>query len=104
MTKFTNNTSGPKGVHTTAGLVLIDAGKTSDDLEVSEGELKSAKSTGWFTIDGEASDDGDKGLAGMKVEDLKALAETEGVELGDATKKADIIAAIELARESKAQA
>lgn len=102
MTKFTNLTTGPKGVHTLNGLVYIDGGKTSDDLDVSEGELASAKSTGFFAIDGEEVED--RGLAGMKVEDLKALAEAEQIDLGDATKKADIIAAIELARESKAGA
>jgi hypothetical protein len=103
MTKFTNNTGGPKGVYTLTGLVYVNAGSTSDDLEVSEGELKSAKSTGWFTIEGQA-DDGEKGLDALTLPDLKKIAEDEKVELGDATKKADIIAAIELARESKAQA
>lgn len=102
MAKFTNTTSGPKGVYATTGLVYVGAGQTSDDLEVSEGELKSAKSTGWFTIEGEAADDGDKGLAGLKVDDLKALALAEEIDLGDAKSKADIIAAIELAREAKA--
>lgn len=38
----------------------------------------------------------------MKVADLKALAEAEGADLQDATKKADIIAAIRLDREAKA--
>lgn len=37
----------------------------------------------------------------MKVDDLKALAFKEEIDLGDATKKDDIIAAIELAREQK---
>lgn len=40
-------------------------------------------------------------LAKWKVDDLKALAAKEEIDLGDATKKDDIIAAIELARESK---
>lgn len=42
-------------------------------------------------------------LAKMKVDDLKALAAKEEIDLGDATKKDDIIAAIELAREAKAE-
>ena len=50
MTKLTNYTKGPKGVHTEdQGLVYIDGGKTSEDLNVSEGELKAAKATGWFS-------------------------------------------------------
>ena len=36
-----------------------------------------------------------------KVDELKALAIKEEIDLGDATKKDDIIAAIELAREAK---
>lgn len=40
-------------------------------------------------------------LAKMKVDELKALAAKEEIDLGDATKKDDIIAAIELAREAK---
>lgn len=54
MTKFTNTTKGPKGVHTKTGLVYIDAGKTSDDLDIEAGELASAKATGYFEIVGKA--------------------------------------------------
>lgn len=38
-------------------------------------------------------------LAAMKVEELKAYAAEKGIELGEATKKADIIAAIKAAAE-----
>ena len=37
------------------------------------------------------------------VAELKDLAEAEGIDLGDAAKKADIISAIELAREAAAK-
>lgn len=54
MTKLTNYTPGPKGVHTEdQGLVYIGPGKTSDDLNISEGELKAARRTGWFTKPGD---------------------------------------------------
>lgn len=49
MAKFTNYTPGPKGVRTVNGLVFIAPGQTSEDLDVSEGELKAAKATGWFS-------------------------------------------------------
>ncbi len=49
MTKLTNYTSGPKGVHTVGGLVYVAPGQTSEDLDISEGELKAAKVTGWFS-------------------------------------------------------
>jgi hypothetical protein len=39
-------------------------------------------------------------LSDLTVPELKALAEDRGVDLGDATKKADIIAALELAVEA----
>lgn len=39
-------------------------------------------------------------LDNMTVAQLKALAEAEKIDLGDATKKADIVAAIELAQEA----
>ena len=42
------------------------------------------------------------GLQAMKIADLRKLATDEEIDLGDATKKDDIIAAIELAREAKA--
>lgn len=48
MAKLTNYTPGPKGVHTVNGLVYIAPGQTSEDLDISEGELKAAKATGWF--------------------------------------------------------
>lgn len=50
----------------------------------------------------EVYEDGPAGLADMTVPALKALAEERGVDLGDATKKADIIAALELAAEAAA--
>lgn len=67
--KFTNYTAGPKGVHTANGLVYIDAGKTSEDLDVSEGEAKAAKATGWFSkaaADAEAADPLDHDADGKK--------------------------------------
>ncbi|MFC7378264.1 hypothetical protein [Brevundimonas sp. GCM10030266] len=114
MAKFTNYTAGPKGVHTTKGLVYVEAGKSAE-LDVSEGELAAAKATGWFDKHNplDHDDDGASGgskpgqgdeLADKTVAELKAIAEAEAVDLGDATKKADIIAAIELAREEKAKA
>jgi hypothetical protein len=50
MTKLTNTTTGPKGVNTTTGLVYINAGQTSEDLDLSEAELASAESTGHFAV------------------------------------------------------
>ena len=76
MAKLTNYTSGPKGVHTVGGLVYVDAGKTSEDLDISEGELKAAKATGWFSKPTDPLDhdnDGKKGgAAAPKADEAKA--------------------------------
>lgn len=78
-------------------------------LTVSNEEAANLKASG--RLDGEPEDlpdDGDDGenigdgLDNETVADLKATAEAEGIDLGDATKKADIIAAIRAAREQEA--
>lgn len=53
MAKFENVTPGPKGVYNTDGQLIWIEGGAFEDVEVSEGELASAKSTGHFVIDGE---------------------------------------------------
>jgi len=58
---------------------LVEAGAAEDD-EVDE------------------ADDGDNGLEQLRVDELKALAAEEGIDLGDATKKADIIETIRAGR------
>jgi hypothetical protein len=50
---FVNGSDGPRGVNGVNGLVLIDAGKRAE-VEVTEAEFNSAKSTGYF---GAADDD-----------------------------------------------
>ncbi|QHD68218.1 hypothetical protein GS397_14980 [Sphingobium yanoikuyae] len=52
--------------------------------------------------EGASSDDADdQSLGKMKVDELKALAFKEEIDLGDATKKDDIIVAIKRGREAK---
>lgn len=63
--------------------------------------------TNW-TFEADSSDDDNAAddpaaLATLKVADLKAIAAKRGVDLGDAVKKADIIAAIELHAEALPQ-
>lgn len=88
MSTIRNISSGARGAYIGASLVMVEPGQTA------EGDFTDVNSE-WFD-DGE-----DSGLSGKSVADLKALAESEGIDLGDATKKADIIAAIELARETE---
>lgn len=57
-------------------------------------------------VDEDSKSEGDapKGLADMTNPELVTLAEAENIDLGKAKKKADLIAAIELGREEKAEA
>lgn len=50
-----------------------------------------------FAVEETVDADDDTDLKKLNVEQLKALAAERGVDLGDATKRADIIAALELA-------
>lgn len=66
-------------------------------IPVTEAEADRLYDGGFLDLeDGELGD----GLEDEKVNDLKSLAELEGVDLGDASKKAEIIAAIRAHRAS----
>ncbi|MFN3474079.1 MAG: SAP domain-containing protein [Blastomonas sp.] len=89
MAKLRNTSGGPRGAYLKNGsLVIFEHG------QVEEGDFSNFDADA-FEVEGDA----DEGLDNMTVADLKALAEAEGIDLGDATKKADIISAIELGRE-----
>lgn len=84
----------------------IDPEKGYD--EYTDDELQYALDRDWFETEEEAQKvkeylDAKRGdednLHTMKVADLRQVAEDEGIDLGDAKKKEDIIAAIEAARE-----
>lgn len=84
-----NISNGPRGAYLDGVLHIAEVGQTIEANDFPEE---------WF----EEVGGGEKGLADMKVAELKALAEAEEIDLGDAKSKADIIAAIELAREAAA--
>lgn len=60
------------------------------------------RSVEYEQVEGSAPEDVNP-LAGLKVDELKAYAEEHDIDLGDATKKADIIAAIEEAEAERAE-
>lgn len=107
--KITNTSRANQGVHTTEGLVFIEPGQTLD-LDVRPDYRDRVSKLPFLTVEGAALDHDGDGKAGgsvdeldqMKVADLRLLAETETIDLGEATKKADIIAAIRAARAAKA--
>ena len=89
MTKVKNISGGPRGIYTKdQGLVMLEKGEARD-LDLADGE----DNEDWFSFDGAG-----EGLSGHTVAELREIAETENIDLGDATRKADVIAAIELAR------
>lgn len=83
MAKVTNISNGPRGAYLDGALIMASPGETIEADDFAEE---------WF-------EEGTGGLSSLSVAELKTLAEAENVNLGDASKKADIIAAIELARE-----
>ena len=93
-----NTQPGPRGVNSVNGVVLIEVGQTVE-VEMTDAEFASAKSTGHFEFDGEVSDE----LSDMSVAELTELAESSGVMPDEGSGKdgkvlkADIIAAIEAA-------
>lgn len=88
----TNVTRGPKVLNSIPPGVLAAGDSTDEPVTLTEGEYEAAKASGWFEF-------GEGGLSSNTVAELREIAEAEGIDLGDASKKADIIAAIELARE-----
>lgn len=38
MPKFTNISDGPRGINTTAGILTVEAGATTEDVELGKGE------------------------------------------------------------------
>lgn len=106
---FANQSNGPRGVNGVHGLVLIERGETRE-VEVTEGEYRSAMGTGYFGK-GDALDhdeNGEKGgsnpdepvsLSRKTKAELLEIAEAEGVaDLSDDNTVEEIKAAIEAAR------
>lgn len=49
MTKITNVSNGPRGIHTEDGMVVLAPGE-SQDLKLSKAEIKSAEEGDWFHV------------------------------------------------------
>ena len=50
--KVTNVSNGPRGFYVAGEIVFLEAGQTADDVNMVEGEVSSAESTGYFEISG----------------------------------------------------
>jgi hypothetical protein len=92
MATVKNISNGPRGVWLSGKLIMVEPGGTTEADDFAPE---------WFE---ETDDEGPEGdpLSALTLPALKALAAEEGTDLGAATKKADIIAAIEAARAAKA--
>ncbi|WP_311272185.1 MULTISPECIES: hypothetical protein [unclassified Rhizobium] len=70
MAKVTNISPGPRGLHTSAGLVFVDAHRVWEG-EIDDAALKSAIDTGWF-VKGEKKAPGEEGdseeVVGLKTQ------------------------------------
>lgn len=105
MAKVTNTSKIVRGVLVKDGdqtrTVHIKPGK-SIEADFDAAYLKKLDGRDAFKVEGSASSDGDSDLSKLTVEELKDIATKEEIDLGDATKKADIVSAIQLGREAKA--
>lgn len=75
--KITNTQTGPRGVNSLTGSVIVEPGQTVD-IDVSDAELKVAKATGWFKIDGTAAPKSDEEPS--ERDELKKQADELGIE------------------------
>lgn len=92
MAHYKNNGAGMRGIVNKGGeTIWAEPGET---IEVADADKVPEDFEG---------DDHDEApsLSKMTVDELKAFAEANSIDLGDATKKADIISAIELALEAE---
>ncbi|NBC37357.1 hypothetical protein GTZ99_12430 [Novosphingobium sp. FSY-8] len=93
MTLVRNISTGSRGVWHGGKLVMVEVGASAmaDDFAPE-----------WFeVIDADDTADAAPELAKLTVAQLKDFAAHEGIDLGEETKKADILAAIELALEAR---
>lgn len=107
--KITNTSRANQGVYTDEGLVHLEAGETRT-LTIAPDYVGRVKALPFLTVDAEAPAKDPKapkqavepGALPSNVMQLKALAKEESIDLGAATKGADIKAVILAARERKA--
>jgi hypothetical protein len=93
---ITNTAPGPRGLGLKDGTtVLIDPG-TAATVDLDADEVAEIEGAGWWKI--EPVDDGDDvNLDDMTVEELRTFAADNGIDLGGAKLKAEILSAIEAA-------
>ena len=99
MATIKNITNGPKGIHTTLGIVVLEAGEIIDlddvDFEMTDGEIASSAKTGWFEglPDSKAkpADTDETDVDRMTVEQLKAYLTAHGVDFDASAKKDDLL-------------
>lgn len=86
---------------------LVPMTKDGETIGVHETCVADHRRVGWVvggTLPDEAAKPaGPAGLEAMTIKELQALAAEKGIDLGDATKKADIIAAVEAAKPANEQ-
>lgn len=91
MPQVKNISTGPRGAYLKGVLTMVEVGQTVEADDFAEE---------WFE-NLEPDAEPETNLSKMTVDELKAFAEANDIDFGDATKKADILSAIELALEDK---
>lgn len=100
MTKISNATPGPRGLHTKAGLVWVDGYQTVDVEFESTKQMQAALDTGWFVKGERKAPGGDDGsdVATLKAEIDRLTRTNAALE----TENGELKAAVEAAKGSQA--
>lgn len=96
---LTNTDKGSRGIAAKGGIALLGAGETVE-IEVPQAELDDLPEH--FKVTGKAkaaakADVGDKSYDAMKRDELDKLAAERGIDISDASNKAEVIALLEAA-------
>jgi hypothetical protein len=91
-----NISAGPRGIHAATGAVEMLRPGEAREIALAAGER--TEDSDWFAFGHEDAPLAGLALASLTVAALKALAADEGIDLGDAGRKTEILSAIERAR------
>ncbi len=95
-----NISEGPRGVWSEGAVVMLMPGE-SRDLSVSAGDLKAARATGWFSLDGSAADEPeeepkpDAELEKLSDDELRAYLAERGVTVDNRWRRNSLLAQAE---------
>jgi len=97
---FKNMSDGPRVLNSNPPQILQPGGETDGPVDISDAELKSMRSAGYFEIDGSSDSDELVSLSGKNKDQLLQIAKDEGADVPEGATNAQIVEAIEKKRAS----